>query len=811
MMRNATWLIALLAVILPAQSAKKNSWDHFRERNYEQALEGLTQDNKLYPKVAAIIDGMGWCEFFLNRHDKAERHFRDALSVDAQYKWSKQGLELIAAARKAPADAAQALLAAGNFREARAAFAAAHESRLPPSTLAELSSGEGWSLYWQALYDDAIRCFQRAAREHSEHVDAQRGMAYCLYAKGQWTDAIAPLKHLLRAAPKDVDAQLVLGWCHYWRKQYNDASAAFANAAQLQPEAGNPRTGLGWCLERQSQSDAAYAHFFWSLQREPSALGADLLALIAQRPQWRGLRTAAALGWLANDNPTYALSALDLSTVDAPRGDELLVAAVACLRLQDLAQARKHFEAAKLAGATPLDFGLRKTNGTRAPSATSLAHVEGWILLAEGRAADAARAFLQCAAENAGQVEALLGRGWAAFSDNPLTAEGHFREALALLPECADAQTGLSRVREWRLAEYETAKTLLLSDANAALTACEKIVAASDGRFPATEQHRLHVLRANALKALGRRDEAKAALRQAVDLQPEAGEAHHALLCMALEDNRVMDARSHAEAARRDKTYENNAQVLVTIAKAKASEKRQEEALHDFEAAVASAPFDAPILAAFAEFEHAANRVVEARILLERACYVDPSIAETAAISRIAAANAEYEKLNAAQAWGWFGRAEYAKAIAAFEKALKVDALAPDLRRGLGLSLLRCGKLREASEHLEKHCASTLKEGIREETWGMLSSMLSEWGWAHYYAGQFADAIRVFTRLVTLHAGTAKPFADPHAALGWCFLKQGKTDQAKRAFLDAILIYPRHELALQGLEALLEAGKKGGQ
>ncbi len=99
MLLRATLFLALLAGLCAAQDTKKNSWDWFRERDYDRALEGLTQDNKLYPKTAAIIDGMGWCEYFLGRMEKAEKLFREALVADANYKWSKQGLELVAGAR----------------------------------------------------------------------------------------------------------------------------------------------------------------------------------------------------------------------------------------------------------------------------------------------------------------------------------------------------------------------------------------------------------------------------------------------------------------------------------------------------------------------------------------------------------------------------------------------------------------------------------------------------------------------------------------------------------------------------------------
>lgn len=808
MLLRATLFLALFAGLCAAQDTKKNSWDWFRERDYDRALEGLTQDNKLYPKTAAIIDGMGWCEYFLGRMDKAEKLFKEALVADANYKWSKQGLELVAGARKAPLEAAKALLAAGSFREARSAFADAHEAKLPAAALAELSSGEGWSLYWQALYDDAIRCFQRAARESAEHADAQRGIAWCLYAKGQWSEAVAPLKHVLKAAPSDADAHMVLAWCNYWRKQYGDAVKAFDAASKLLPESAAPFTGLAWCAERQARTADALTMFANALRRDPSVLGADLNTLIGQRAEWRTLYSATAIGWLRLKRPTDALAIIALWPESERNGEVLLVSAVAELRLGNLEGARKALVAAQSRNAAAVDFGLQRSDGTFAASATSPQHVDGWILLAEGKAAEATRSFLGAATDKPSQVEALLGRGWAAFADRPLTADGPFKEALVLFPESMDAASGLAAVRQWRMAEFDAAATLLATSAADALAAVEKILAASDGRFPPEENHRLHVLHSWTLKTLGRRDEAKAALKRAVDLKPDSGAAHYALLLLSLEDGRHMDARSHAEAARKDDAWKNDATVLVTIAKAEASEQRNVEARRDFEAAVAAAPFDAQALAAFGTYEHAARNFVEARILLERAFWIDPSLATGAEMRHLLIENAEYDKLHAAEAWGWFARAEYQKASGSFERALKADERAPDLRRGLGLSLLRTGKLKEASEHLDKHCAAQLKESTREETWGVLSSMLSEWGWALYYAGQYADATRAFSRLATLHSGTRPGFADPQAALGWCFIKQGKLDQAKRAFLDAVTINPRHELTLQGLEELLASARK---
>ena len=119
--------VALLLAVAPsaAQSTKKNGltgWDYFQQKKYGDALELLKQDHRMWPKIFEITDGIGWCHYFLGDYVAADEAFKEALSINPDYKYSKMGVESVKAAKNAAILQAEALLASAKYVDAVAAF-----------------------------------------------------------------------------------------------------------------------------------------------------------------------------------------------------------------------------------------------------------------------------------------------------------------------------------------------------------------------------------------------------------------------------------------------------------------------------------------------------------------------------------------------------------------------------------------------------------------------------------------------------------------------------------------------------------------
>ena len=96
-------LVAFLCGGAWAQSSRKmglTGWDYFQQKRYAEALELLEKDHRMWPKIHEIVDGIGWCHYFLGHIDEAERWFKKALELEEDYRFSKRGLEAVARARQ---------------------------------------------------------------------------------------------------------------------------------------------------------------------------------------------------------------------------------------------------------------------------------------------------------------------------------------------------------------------------------------------------------------------------------------------------------------------------------------------------------------------------------------------------------------------------------------------------------------------------------------------------------------------------------------------------------------------------------------
>jgi tetratricopeptide (TPR) repeat protein len=192
---------------------------------------------------------------------------------------------------------------------------------------------------------------------------------------------------------------------------------------------------------------------------------------------------------------------------------------------------------------------------------------------------------------------------------------------------------------------------------------------------------------------------------------------------------------------------------------------------------------------------------IEARIELERAVRLDPTLEDASWLAPELAAQPELFKLFSPLGWAWYARGDFARAESDFRRAIDKDPLEPTAKRGLAVTLIRAGKSEEGKRAMGEHLATLPK---KENPWGGASDVLSEYGWTLYALGDWAGAQKAFRQLAELHAGERQLYADPFDGLGWSLLRSGKPKEARDAFLKAIAIEPRFESSLRGLETLKE-------
>jgi len=786
---------------------EKDGWELFRQRNYAGALERFEVDVNQYPEWAELRDAIGWCHFYLGEYEDATKDFEAALKHKADYKWSLEGLAAISALARAPLEEAAALLEAGQYQEARAAYQRIQEGQKPAPTdsRAAAIAGEGWCLYYLERYREAIKCFRDARKKDPRSVDTLRGLAWCEYASGDYRRALTSLQLSFDSEPDHYQARLTAGWCFYFTKAYDKALAEFGRAASTTVGAWGALSGIGWCELRRGNDEAALAAFRTGLGYSPYVLGTDLIAEIERRPEWRGLHTITGWSALRADLSSWALEEFQTAArLDQDRAETLSGEAFALFRMGRYAEAEVAAAAAKQAGEdeTPRYFPVWLADGSVSEVALNLNSLKGWIAQRQGDYDAAVALFREVRRAYPTWPDAACGEGWALYAlGNYPAAEGAFQSALELLPGYDDAQSGVEAVSSWRYADYERAWELLLAgDSEGARLTFERIRNDTRGPFP-----RINVVWIEASLgwvAMRAGDSARAVelYQSALVKAPGLGLAERGWGVLLMEQEAWKEAAEHLQRALADPTLAENAEVWAALGRAQLESRALRKAEVSFERAVAIDPA-ASTLAGQALLYARTGRHVEARIALERAVASDPSVADDVAVRAEIERVPELGKVHSPLAWAWFYRGSYDRARPEFKWALERDPLEASAPRGYGLTLLRLGELKQGRRVLDEWLAEKPKY---ENPWGIWSSTLSEYAWTLYAVKDYGDALKAFRELAGLHKGRRELYADPFDGLGWCYLQMGKDREAKSSFLDAIAIDPRYEKSLLGLETLLE-------
>ncbi len=801
--------LALAGASATAAAQEENGWALFQRRDYAAALKRFEKEVNQSREWAPIHDAMGWCHYFLGDLDAAETKFRDALARQPDYKWSLQGLEAVAAARQAPMDKANALLAAGRYQEARAAYQLVYEGRTAAdarAAQADALAGEGLCLYYLGRYGDAVKAFRAALKARPDFAAACRGIAWCEYAERDYREALTALELSFKTEPKEHLARVTAGWCHYYRGDFRKGLEEFQKAQAILPDDYAGKHGEGWCLYRLERPADAFAAFIQAVRLSPYALNAELRALVETRPEWCELFRQAGWSALRARLDSWAESefqtalGLDPNDADAQRG-----LAYAYFRMEQYDKAEERAEVAGAAESSlpGVSFPVTLADGSRAEIAMNLESLQAWMDLRQGFAERALSRFRAVREQHPGWVDAACGEGWALYSQgSAAAAERAFAEAEGILPGYPDAAAGAAAVQAWRFADYNAAwRVMEAGDSQGALAAFERLKAGPDARFPAERADLLDASIGWARYFAGEHEAAGEAFRAALQRNGGLGLTHKGLGYVLMAGKEWGLAAGRLKDAMKDSAFARDVDVAAALGLSLLEAGDAQEAERTLDLAVELNPASANALAARGAFYLRAGKPVDARVEYERAVYIDPAVGDRPDLRERMQSEAELWKLHSALGWSWFQRGDYARAEKEFQEAVTKDPLEKSVPRGLGLALLRSGRLDEAAVQLERFLAAAPKS---ELDWGLFSETLSEYAWALYAAGKQREALGVFRRLEELHAGQKLRYADPFDGQGWCYLKLGKKVEAKKAFLSAIEIAPRHESSLKGLETLAD-------
>lgn len=790
----------LLAVPGSAQNSRKaglTGWDYFRQKRYADALELLSKDQRLYPWSHEVLDGVGWCHFFLGDLEAAEAAFQKALEIDKGYRFSLLGLEEVRRARYGALERAEALARAGKWAAAERAFGAVLEGRIAPAETVRLRTlrGRGEARLRLGRPAEALLDFQEALRLDRADGPANSGLGRALFALRRFQPAEEAFEKALRAAPDQLEVCLLHAWCAYHKANYPLGLQRFSAVLTRFPASWGAMLGLAWCHERAGRPEKSLEFLGRAVAADPQGADPDALEWMRRPeapPEW-SLAYGFALIEAGRTQAALAFFASPPARLDA--GAALLGRALAALRLGEAREAARLLRPLVEQGQDPAR-DLREAHTVLKVSAAS---VLGWALLDLGDPEQAEAAFERAASPPDERPDALAGRGCALLARHRhAQAEEALRRALALRPDHPRAAQALERLMAWRMLDFEEGRAALAAgDLDRAGRIFEGLRRDPLGRFPASRADLLECGLGEI--ALARADHAGAAARfqAALAVNAQLSEAFLGLGRARLEAGDAAAAVPHLEeaAARRP---EDPAPCRF-LARALAKAGRAAEALGRLEGWRGAFPEDAPLAVLHARMLLAENRLVEARIAFQAALALDLEALPAAEVDARIANHPEFVPLLGTLGWALLGRGRAADAEKRFLAAAEKEPGDATHTKGLAFAVLARSRFDEAEKHARAYLAA-----LGKTAWDAAERRATELalGWSFYAASEHARALACFQRIEKADQAAKRTDPELQAALGWTWLRLNKPQPGRECFLRALADSPRLETALQGLEAL---------
>ncbi len=138
--------------------------------------------------------------------------------------------------------------------------------------------------------------------------------------------------------------------------------------------------------------------------------------------------------------------------------------------------------------------------------------------------------------------------------------------------------------------------------------------------------------------------------------------------------------------------------------------------------------------------------------------------------------------------WLLYLAGDHGEAIEAYRAAVHLEPEALEPRLGLLLPLLADRRWVDAASAADGALALDEDNAIA----------LGRLAWAQYNLGRYAEAEAAYA----LALADFPSDVDLRAGLGWCLLRQGRLDDAERAFEAVLVVAPQHAGALEGYAEL---------
>jgi tetratricopeptide (TPR) repeat protein len=667
----------------------------------------------------------------------------------------------------------------------------------------EVQSDLGWAYAAAGRFSDAETLFN--ALKPARPLEWETGLARVALAQDRLDDSEAALGRVLAASPyygralevsrllrekryKDFDS----AWALYYQGRSKEAAAAFEALVKQpgplpQPVKFSIRNGLGWSRLALKETDAAEVAFRESLKALP-----------------KGAEATAGLGWVALQRKDW--SAAETALTEAVTAMPGLVAAHEGFRV--LRQARfGTYDGAwallytgKAADALKAFEQLAPGRDLPAPTMPYVRAGLAWAAIELGQLDEAEKVFAELASQP-GDVgaEGRAGLGWVALKRRqPDAARAHFLEALKLLAGHQATQRGLAAIRRLEVPELNAAWDFYYAGKFAEAAGKFRAATAAGGSRP---EYRIEASRglAWALLRSGKAADGLAAFDALVEASADADALYGRGLALFL-------AGRHADAVEPLKRAATLAPLSADIHLAHGwavlrsgdAKPAGEVFLKAYKLAPASPEVNRSIAWALAR----QNRVAESLPAFRYALLNAPASVDDADFRKLLR-TAEYRGLRRDLGWAYVQWNAFDLARPIFDELARENGHDGDAQFGLGYTLYKAGKYKEADTALRR--ATTAKQRPHARTvWvvfpqlGSYPILTDPWsirGWVALIAKDFSAAIERFGESLTRDPELVSSLA----GLGLALQRTGDRNGAREAYLRASEIYPTYPVVTAGL------------
>ena len=798
--------VLLLSAHAAAQGSEKNGltgWDYLQQKRYAESLALLEKDHTLYPKSHEILDGIGWCHFFLDDLDKAENYFKQALEQSSSYRYSVMGIDAVKTARLGPIVAAEDLLQNGRFGEAVAAFEKLIDRKdsVGEAITQRAWRGKGLSNYYLGRYNQSLKDLTRALRLDKNDAAAHAGIGYIHYARKKYSKAEITFDKALELDPSDFMARISWAWCSYFRGNTKTARKRFTQTASLFPASWGAHRGIGWCHDKNGQEVDAIDAFRKAISMSSTAVDAALMAWIREKAS----RTPLLLDYgFALIEDGFSSTALTVFRSMPPSNDPdpaLLGEALSSLNSGDNLGASRIARSMLDRGSNP--HRILKTTVTDA-SKNNVAKIRmtasavlGWSLLRLGDLKEAAKAFNMTMDLQGFWPDAKAGLGHVRIAQNRYPeAELLFLSSLELLPGYETATSGLNTITTWRFADYNLAWTRLdVGEIDIAAKVFHSLRSDPSGRF-LPQNHYLLDYSLGVIARMRKKPEvAEPLFRSALETNAALGEAAVGLGWSLVERKKYGEALKVLDTACALRPLDPEPCQL--FGKTLIELGDTEKAIAELKRWQAVFPTDVVIAELLGREYAKKQQHIFARVAFQTVITYDVDRIPVHELKEWLK-NKDYHALYGTLGWACYTAARYSAAEKHFKSALETEPGENLHRLGMALAMSALGRHTDAGKLAEAYLEAIEDKKTQDQ---QRRSTRMTLGWNAYNHNELKVAMDHFKAVAKLD-GTKDTGADVLNALGWTWVGMGRSLRAREYFLKALAKAPRLESSLKGLEAV---------